>query len=168
MSSALITNALTVDVEDYFQVSAFAPNIPRSSWESRECRVERNVERILELLAATGAKATFFTLGWIAQRYPGVVRSIVAGGQGYVRVRNESALRFELVGPGLVEGLAVPKGPVIAENGTSLLEIDVPKTTEPGRRRLQLPYTITNLMVAPGEGLSFPIVVEVEVLPAGR
>jgi len=75
-----ITNAMTIDVEDYFQVSAFAPHIDRSSWDSRECRVERNVGRILEMLAAQESKATFFTLGWIAQRYPAVVRAIVDAG----------------------------------------------------------------------------------------
>jgi len=77
---AAITNALTIDVEDYFQVSAFAPHIARSDWERRECRIERNVERVLELLAARGTKATFFTLGWIAERYPHVVRAIAAQG----------------------------------------------------------------------------------------
>jgi polysaccharide deacetylase family protein (PEP-CTERM system associated) len=75
-----IVNALTVDVEDYFQVSAFAPYIARADWEQRECRVERNVERILALLAAHDAKATFFTLGWIAERYPQLVRAIVDQG----------------------------------------------------------------------------------------
>lgn len=73
-------NALTIDVEDYFQVSAFAPYIKRSEWNSRECRVTGNVERILALLADRNTKATFFTLGWIAERYPGVVRRIVAEG----------------------------------------------------------------------------------------
>ena len=74
------TNALTIDVEDYFQVSAFAPYIPRDQWETRDCRVERNVGRILELLDGRQAKATFFTLGWIAERYPHLVRRIVDGG----------------------------------------------------------------------------------------
>jgi polysaccharide deacetylase family protein (PEP-CTERM system associated) len=74
------SNALTIDVEDYFQVSAFAPYIRRDEWDARECRVERNVARILELLAARDVKATFFTLGWIAERYPQLVRDIVAGG----------------------------------------------------------------------------------------
>jgi polysaccharide deacetylase family protein (PEP-CTERM system associated) len=73
-------NALTIDVEDYFQVSAFAPYIARSEWPQRECRVERNVERILAMLQTHDAKATFFTLGWIAERYPQVVRQIVAQG----------------------------------------------------------------------------------------
>ncbi|WP_395701314.1 XrtA system polysaccharide deacetylase [Aquabacterium sp.] len=75
-----ITNALTIDVEDYFQVSAFAPYIRRGDWDARECRVERNVHRILELLDEAQAKATFFTLGWIAERYPQLVREIVARG----------------------------------------------------------------------------------------
>jgi polysaccharide deacetylase family protein (PEP-CTERM system associated) len=73
-------NALTIDVEDYFQVSAFAPYIRRDEWDSRECRVERNVGRILALLAERDVKATFFTLGWIAERYPQLVRDIVAQG----------------------------------------------------------------------------------------
>ncbi len=73
-------NAMTIDVEDYFQVSAFAPHIPRERWEGLPCRVERNVDRILALLAEHGARATFFTLGWIAERHPGVVRRIVAAG----------------------------------------------------------------------------------------
>jgi len=75
-----LTNALTIDVEDYFQVSAFAPYIRREEWNERECRVERNVGRILEMLAEHDTRATFFTLGWIAERYPQLVRDIVAQG----------------------------------------------------------------------------------------
>lgn len=73
-------NAMTIDVEDYFQVSAFAPYIARGDWDARECRVERNVDRILALLAERGTRATFFTLGWVAERYPQLVHRIVAGG----------------------------------------------------------------------------------------
>jgi polysaccharide deacetylase family protein (PEP-CTERM system associated) len=80
MDTATITNALTIDVEDYFQVSAFAPFIARSDWVNRECRVERNVGIILDLLAAHETQATFFTLGWIAERYPELVRRIVREG----------------------------------------------------------------------------------------
>jgi len=76
----VIRNAMTIDVEDYFQVSAFAPYIARGDWDSRECRVERNMERILALLAERRVKATFFTLGWIAERYPQLVRAIVEQG----------------------------------------------------------------------------------------
>lgn len=73
-------NALTIDVEDYFQVSAFAPYIKRSEWNARECRIERNVGRILDNLLKRDVKATFFTLGWIAERYPALIRRIVAEG----------------------------------------------------------------------------------------
>lgn len=73
-------NALTVDVEDYFQVEAFFRHIDRSTWDNFECRVERNVETILELLSEADTKATFFTLGWVARRYPSLVKKIVAGG----------------------------------------------------------------------------------------
>lgn len=75
-----IRNAMTVDVEDYFQVSAFAAHIPRESWESIPCRVEKNVDRILALLDEKQVKATFFTLGWIAKRYPAMVKNIVSNG----------------------------------------------------------------------------------------
>jgi polysaccharide deacetylase family protein (PEP-CTERM system associated) len=80
MLAPSISNALTIDVEDYFQVSAFAPYIRRDEWDTRECRVEHNVDRILQMLDAKGVKATFFTLGWVADRYPGLVRRIVEGG----------------------------------------------------------------------------------------
>ena len=73
-------NALTVDVEDYFQVSAFAPYIARSSWNQCECHVERNIERILAMLEEHQLRATFFTLGWIAERYPAMVRRIARAG----------------------------------------------------------------------------------------
>jgi polysaccharide deacetylase family protein (PEP-CTERM system associated) len=78
--SATMRNAMTVDVEDYFQVSALAPHIPRSDWDSMACRVEMNVDRLLTLFADHGAHVTFFTLGWVAQRYPGLVRRIVDAG----------------------------------------------------------------------------------------
>lgn len=79
-SPAALVNALTIDVEDYFQVSAFAPFIQRTEWDAHECRVERNVGRILDMLAAQNTQATFFTLGWIAQRYPHLVRRIADEG----------------------------------------------------------------------------------------
>ena len=80
MLAPALTNAMTIDVEDYFQVSAFAPYIARGDWDRRECRIEPNVQRLLAMLAERQVRATFFTLGWIAERYPALVRSIVAGG----------------------------------------------------------------------------------------
>jgi len=75
-----IRNAMTVDVEDYFQVQAFAGCIDRADWDGIDPRVEQNVDRILAQFAAAGVSATFFTLGWIADRHPAMVRRIVAAG----------------------------------------------------------------------------------------
>lgn len=73
-------NALTVDVEDYFQVQAFADTVTADEWESRENRVEANTNRVLDMFADCGVKATFFTLGWVAERWPALVRRIVGEG----------------------------------------------------------------------------------------
>src|SRR5258708_19012334 len=70
----------TVDVEEYFQVSAFERIVPRFQWASLESRVARSVDRLLDLLARHNAQGTFFVVGWLAQRHPNVVRSIVAAG----------------------------------------------------------------------------------------
>lgn len=75
-----VTNAMSIDVEDYFQVQAMADLFDRAAWQAQECRVERNVDRILAMLSDAGQKATFFTLGWIAERYQPMVRRIVAEG----------------------------------------------------------------------------------------
>ena len=101
MHAANLTNAMTIDVEDYFQVSAFAPYIARTEWDSRECRVERNIQTILEMLARHHTHATFFTLGWIAERYPQLVRQIVDNGHelgshgyGHQRASDQSPAEF--------------------------------------------------------------------------
>ena len=75
-----IRNALTIDVEDYFHVSAFASHVPREDWDRLPCRVERNVDKILAMLAEHGTRATYFMLGWVAERYPALVRRIVEQG----------------------------------------------------------------------------------------
>jgi len=75
-----MVHAMTVDVEDYFQVYAFFHCIPRESWERYACRVEANVDRILAQFATAGVSATLFTLGWIAERHPAMVRRIVEAG----------------------------------------------------------------------------------------
>ena len=99
--AAPIRNAMTIDVEDYFQVSAFAPFIDRASWPDLECRVEANIDRILGILADGKVHATFFTLGWIAERYPDMVRRIVAGGHelashgyGHLRASDQDLAEF--------------------------------------------------------------------------
>jgi len=85
-------NALSIDVEDYFQVQALSSVFDPSSWDGQVSRVERNTELILELLAEANTKATFFTLGWIAERHRDLVRRIVEAGHelashGYAHVR---------------------------------------------------------------------------------
>ena len=78
--TAACTNAMTVDVEDYFQVSAFEPFIQRSDWERLPRRVERNTAHILDLFGEAGVRATFFTLGWVAERHPELIRRMVNEG----------------------------------------------------------------------------------------
>lgn len=96
-----ISNAMTVDVEDYFQVSAFEAHIRREAWPGMESRVERNVDRILALFANAGVTATFFTLGWVAERHAAMVRRIAQAGHeiashGYAhrRASEQSAQEF--------------------------------------------------------------------------
>lgn len=76
----MLRNAMTIDVEDYFQVSTFDGHIARADWDNWPSRVERNVGRILELLDRHHVLATFFTLGWIAERHPALVRQVAAAG----------------------------------------------------------------------------------------
>lgn len=73
-------NAFSVDVEDYFQVGAFEKAIPRDAWDRFEPRVERNTRRLLDLCARHGVQGTFFVLGWVAERWPQLVRDIRAAG----------------------------------------------------------------------------------------
>lgn len=83
---------MTVDVEDYFQVSAFEPYVNKSQWDKLEHRVANNTQHILDIFAAHDVKATFFTLGWVAERYPELVKRIVQEGHelashGYEHIR---------------------------------------------------------------------------------
>lgn len=96
-----ITNYLSIDVEDYFQVSAFEKVSPPSTWHVRELRVERNTDKVLAMLDEAGTKATFFVLGWVAERCPGLVRRIAdqghevaSHGYGHQRVTTQSRSMF--------------------------------------------------------------------------
>src|SRR5262245_28143645 len=79
-TSKTTVNVLSVDVEDYFQVEAFASHVRYDQWDSFTPRVERNVRRILELFAKHGVTGTFFVLGWVARKFPRLVRDIASGG----------------------------------------------------------------------------------------
>jgi polysaccharide deacetylase family protein (PEP-CTERM system associated) len=95
-------NAMSVDVEDYFQVSAFEPYVARDAWDAQPCRIERNVDRILALFEQHGVKATFFTLGWVAERFPAVIRRMIDAGHevashgwSHVRVTQQTPPQFK-------------------------------------------------------------------------
>ncbi|RYD67182.1 MAG: polysaccharide deacetylase family protein, partial [Sphingomonadales bacterium] len=76
----MVINALSVDVEDWFQVGAFENTIARADWDGLEHRVEANTDTVLALFGESGVKATFFTLGWVAERYPALIRRIADAG----------------------------------------------------------------------------------------
>jgi len=92
MKKPTMTNALTVDVEDYFQVSAFEKHIHRENWDSLPHRVEANTHKLLDSFSEKQVHATFFTLGWVAERYPALINRIVSEGHelachGYQHIR---------------------------------------------------------------------------------
>jgi polysaccharide deacetylase family protein (PEP-CTERM system associated) len=94
-------NAMSVDVEDYFQVQALAGVVDRDDWDNIACRVEANTNRLLDMYAAAGVKITFFTLGWVAARYPALIRRMVAEGHevashglAHVRVDSQTPEQF--------------------------------------------------------------------------
>ncbi|WP_236019776.1 XrtA system polysaccharide deacetylase [Sabulicella rubraurantiaca] len=98
-------NAMSVDVEDWFQVQAFAGTLRRDAWDEYDRRVEASTDRVLSLFAAHSVRATFFTLGWVADRHPALIRRIVAAGHelashGYgheqVSVIGEAAFRADI------------------------------------------------------------------------
>jgi polysaccharide deacetylase family protein (PEP-CTERM system associated) len=91
-----IVNAMSVDVEDYFQVSAFDRVVPRESWNGRESRVGGNTQRLLELFDSSGVRATFFVLGWVAERYPHLVRRIAEHGHEIASHGNRHELVYNL------------------------------------------------------------------------
>ena len=76
----MVVNGLSVDIEDWFQVGAFERTIRREDWDNLLPRVERNSDAVIELFGRAGARATFFTLGWVAERYPKLIRRIVDAG----------------------------------------------------------------------------------------
>src|SRR5437867_646559 len=76
----MASNVLSIDVEDFFHVEAFSDIVDRGKWETYRCRVEDNTRRLMDLLDESGVSGTFFILGWVAERYPGLVREIVARG----------------------------------------------------------------------------------------
>lgn len=121
-------NALTIDVEDYFQVHAFQSRIARDEWDQFTTRVVENTELILNLLAEHEVKATFFILGWVAERFPDLVRSIAADGHeigthGYwhqlVYEQTPTAFADDLARSLAVIRAAVPKAEIMGYRAPS-------------------------------------------------
>lgn len=91
-----VVNAMSVDVEDYFQVSAFDQAVSRDQWDSFESRVSANTERVLATLARRSTRATFFVLGWVAERYPALIRQIADRGHEIASHGYDHRLVFDL------------------------------------------------------------------------
>jgi len=99
-------NGLSVDVEDWFQVGAFETVIDRGDWDGLSCRVERNCDVILRLFADAGVNGTFFTLGWVAQRYPAMIRRIAEEGHEIASHGWDHARVFTLGATAFAEDIA--------------------------------------------------------------
>ncbi len=110
MHPRTVVNAMTIDVEEYFHVSVFDGIVPRHRWDALEGRVERNTDKILEIFADGGVRATFFVLGWVAERYPGLVRRIARAGHEIASHGYGHRLVYDLTRHAFREDLRRSKG----------------------------------------------------------
>jgi polysaccharide deacetylase family protein (PEP-CTERM system associated) len=121
-----IVNMMTVDVEDYFQVSAFDHNVSRDRWDSLESRVSRNTERLLELFSGAGVTATFFVLGWVAERFPALVSQIAANGHELASHSYAHRLVYDLSPAAFKEDLHRAKAVIESASGAPVLGFRAP------------------------------------------
>jgi polysaccharide deacetylase family protein (PEP-CTERM system associated) len=121
-----ILNVMSVDVEDYFQVSAFADRVPSSAWSSYESRVRRNTERLLRILGDANVRATFFVLGWVAERFPGLVRTIDAEGHEIASHGYGHQLVYETGPDGFREDLRRARGALESAVGLPIVGYRAP------------------------------------------
>jgi len=126
MAGARVLNAMTVDVEDYFQVSAFDDYVPRTSWSSFESRVCRNTERLLDIMDAAGTRGTFFVLGWVAEQYPDLVRTISLAGHELASHGYAHRLVYEITPEAFREDLRRARGAIEAAAGVPVLGYRAP------------------------------------------
>src|SRR5713226_3863938 len=89
-------NALTIDLEDYYQVTAFADQSRAKEWQSHESHVEKNTDKVLGILAASNCSATFFSLGWVAENYPKLIRRIAEAGHEIACHSNQHRLVYSM------------------------------------------------------------------------
>jgi polysaccharide deacetylase family protein (PEP-CTERM system associated) len=115
-----LVNGLSVDVEDWFQVGAFEGVIDRSTWDGLPDRLERNCEAILEMFAAAEVKATFFTLGWVAQRHGPLMRRIVEEGHELASHGWDHARVFTLDRKGFARDLEMSRKALEDAGGTPI------------------------------------------------
>lgn len=126
IKNAPLINGLSVDVEDWFQVGAFETVIARDSWDGLDLRVEANVAAILDLFEAAGVKGTFFTLGWIAERCPGLIRRIAAAGHEIASHGWDHVRVFTLDRARFAEDLARTRAVLEAASGQAVVGYRAP------------------------------------------
>jgi polysaccharide deacetylase family protein (PEP-CTERM system associated) len=119
-----VVNALTIDVEDYFHVSVFEGLVPRSEWGNLESRVRANSERMLEIL--DGTKGTFFVLGWVAERFPDLVRKIAAAGHEVASHGFEHRLVYDQTPRAFREDVRRAKAILEAASGAAVIGYRAP------------------------------------------
>ena len=119
-------NAMTVDVEDYFQVSAFEQNVSPQRWDSFESRVERNTDRLLEMFQGADIRATFFILGWVGERFPSLVRRIAAAGHEVASHGYAHRLVYELTPAQFRQDLRRAKAVLEVASGSPVLGYRAP------------------------------------------
>jgi polysaccharide deacetylase family protein (PEP-CTERM system associated) len=128
-----LINALTVDVEDYFQVSSFERVVDRREWSSRESRVVKSTERLLDLFAQHNVRGTFFILGWVAERFPQLVRDIAAAGHELACHSHWHRLIYDLTPAAFREELRQSKQAIEDAAGTSVTAFRAPSFSITGR-----------------------------------
>jgi polysaccharide deacetylase family protein (PEP-CTERM system associated) len=116
-ASAAIVNAMTIDVEDYFHVSAFEGVVSRYEWDGFDSRVCRNTERLLGIFQEAGTTATFFVLGWVAERFPALVRKIAAAGHEIACHSYAHRLVYDLTQKGFRDDLRRAKDAIESASG---------------------------------------------------
>lgn len=121
-----ILNALTIDVEDYFQVSAFAGQVPTANWHTFESRVCENTIRLLDILGEAGVHGTFFVLGWVAERFPQLVKRIHAGGHELASHSHEHCLVYNTTPEAFVLDLRRAKAAIEDAAGVSVVGYRAP------------------------------------------
>jgi polysaccharide deacetylase family protein (PEP-CTERM system associated) len=121
-----VVNAMSVDVEDYFQASAFDRVVSRAGWDTFESRVVPNTERVLELFSEAGVLATFFVLGWVAHRFPALVRDIAAAGHEVASHGYHHQLLYTLTPAQLREDVRASKSALEQITGSPVLGFRAP------------------------------------------